>query len=283
MFDLIYRFDPTTRSLVTHPADPDEAVRRLEDGNRTFASLIDAPPGAPATRVFQFDADDLGLPDDDGGPPAQRPFAAVLGCADARVPTELLFGQAANSLFVVRVAGNVLADACLGSLDYAVTSFADSLKLVVVLGHSGCGAVTAAADAFLDPSRYLEFASSHPVRTLVDRLFVAVRAAAVALAAVHGPDVAANPEYRAVLIETAVALNAAMTAKTVRYEFTDRVGPGLRVVFGVYDLLSRRVKLKLGPAAGGSLKLAEPPPDAAGFEAFARVVAGSAAVRGMLA
>jgi carbonic anhydrase len=283
MIDLIYRFDPTTRVLVTHPADPDEAVRRLQDGNRAFASLIGSPAGASVSRVFQFDADDLGLPADDGGPPTQRPFAAVLGCADARVPTELLFGQAANSLFVVRVAGNVLADACLGSLDYAVTSFADSLKLVVVLGHGGCGAVTAAADAYLDPGRYLEFASSHPVRTLVDRLFVGVRAAAAALAAAHGAGVASHPGYRAALIETAVALNAALTAKTVRHEFADRVGPGLRVVFGVYDLVSRRVKLKLPLDGGGSLKLAEPPADAEGFEAFARVVAAGDAVREALA
>ena len=74
--------------------------------------------------------------------PKQAPFAVVIGCSDARVPTEMIFGQGFNDLFVIRVAGNVLGDVCLGSIDFAVEALSESVKLLVVLGHSGCGAVT---------------------------------------------------------------------------------------------------------------------------------------------
>jgi carbonic anhydrase len=83
-----------------------------------------------------------------GDAPPQRPFAAVLGCADARVPIELVFHEGPNDLFVVRVAGNVLGPDILGSLCYAIDNLGGSLRLIVVLGHSssatearagGCG------------------------------------------------------------------------------------------------------------------------------------------------
>ena len=77
----------------------------------------------------------------------QRPFAVVIGCADSRVPPELVFDQPPGALFVVRVAGNVVGPLQLGSAELAVRSFGP--RLVVVLGHSGCGAVTAALDQLL--------------------------------------------------------------------------------------------------------------------------------------
>ena len=102
----------------------------------------------------------------------------MLGCSDARVPIELIFDQSPNDLFVVRVAGNVLGVECLGSIDYAVANLGKSLKLVVVLGHTTCGAVSAAVDSYLAPKNYAEIAFTHALRSLVDRIQTAVRGAA---------------------------------------------------------------------------------------------------------
>ena len=129
------------------PADAASARTRLSEGNRAFAALLDnLGDDGPAQRIIPVDARDLGLAGD--GAPAQRPYAAIVGCADARVPVELVFSEGPNDLFVVRVAGNVLGGDVLASLKYAVEHLGDSLKLVVVLGHSECGAVSAAVDVF---------------------------------------------------------------------------------------------------------------------------------------
>jgi len=283
MFDLIYRFDPNSRHADTAPADADEASRRLEDGNKQFAQMLTAAfDPATVSQVLRFDADDLGLPREDGGPPTQKPFAAILGCSDARVPTEMIFGQACNDLFVVRVAGNVLGSECLGSLDYALTNLEDSLKLVVVLGHSGCGAVTAAVDAFIDPTRYLEFASSHPLRAVVDRIFVATRAAHSAILGLYGPSAEQSAGFRRALIETTVVLNAAVTAATVQAEFSKRLSPDQRVVFGVYNLVTRRVKVSLESDDNVAIRMVPPPDDAAGFGRLGLLLASSSMVRELL-
>jgi carbonic anhydrase len=76
---------------------------------------------------------------------SQAPFAVILGCADSRVPPELIFDQGLGSLFTIRVAGNIADDANLGSIEYAVEAL--KVKLVMVLGHERCGAVTAALNA----------------------------------------------------------------------------------------------------------------------------------------
>jgi carbonic anhydrase len=281
MFDLIYRFDSTNHVKVP-PPNAQAALRRLEQGNVEFArSLGDLANGTPGARVMRFEPEDLGIAGPDGTPPVQEPFAAVLGCADARVPIEMIFSQASNDLFVVRVAGNILGAECLGSLDYALAHLGKSLRLFVVLGHSGCGAVTAAVDAFLNPGRYLQVASSHPLRAIVDRVFVAVRTAHTGLEAVYGSAVESKPGYRQALIETSVALNAAMTAATIRQEFRDRLGER-EVVYGVYNLVSGRVKLALEPETGVAIRLAAPPPAGEGFDNLAALVAGSAMVRDYL-
>jgi carbonic anhydrase len=282
MPDLIYHFDTAARHGGGAPATPDEAIRRLEDGNREFSRLLFPAGPGEAARVLRFDADDLGLPREDGTAPTQRPFAAVLGCSDARVPTEMILGQACNDLFVVRVAGNVAGAECLGSLDYALSSLGESVKLVVVLGHSVCGAVTAAVDVFLEPARYLDLASSHPLRAVVDRIAVAVRAAAKSLDEAHGPAVARAPGYRAALIEAAVPLNAALTAAALRHELRDQLGPDRRVVYGVYNLVTRRVKLPLEEEGRVAIRLAPPPPDAAALGRLGLLVAGSGTVRALL-
>jgi len=237
MFEIIYRYDPSRISIRKPPADPEEARRRLEEGNQAFASL---GPGNPdGSRVVYFDLEDIGITTA-GKAPKQQPFAAVLGCSDARVPIELIFDRACNELFVVRVAGNVLGQEELGSIDYAVEHFAHDLKLLVVLGHSRCGAVTAAVDVYLKPEMYLALLASHQVRLIVNSLSPVVRGAAQALQTRWGVGVVNKPGYRAALIESAVILNAGLKAAILREQFG---GPstGRRVVFGVYDLASRRV------------------------------------------
>ena len=285
MFDLIYRFDPTARNADLFPTTPAAAIKQLEDGNRAFADLSNVPAsanGSPAVRIIPVDANNLGLPNEDGSPPTQSPFAAVLGCSDARVPVEMIFGQTCNSLFVTRVAGNVLGAECLGSLDYALAALGKSLKVIVVLGHSRCGAVTAATDAFIDPGKYLRLASSHPLRSIIDRIFPAVRAAHWGLEEVFGQKVEAVPGYREALIETTVALNAALTASAIQGEFRDRLGDERRVVYGVYNLLTRRVKMSLEADTGVSIRLAEPPDAGDGIDRLAALFAGSGMVRELL-
>jgi carbonic anhydrase len=245
MLDIIYRYDPERRLETSSPASAQEARRILVAGNRDFAEIADPfrISGEPCTRIVPIDLRDLGITESEGTAPEQRPFAVVLGCSDARVPTELIFRQACNSLFVVRVAGNVLGSECLGSIDYAVQNLGDSIKLLVVLGHSGCGAVTAAVDAFLQPRHYLDLAPSHPVRAIVDRLLLPVRAAARALDVACGPQATTLPGYRRALIECGVALNAALTAATLKQDFRDRLRSDMEVLYGVYNLVSRRVQL----------------------------------------
>ncbi len=280
MFEIIYRCDPARPSQRQSPPDATEALRRLEEGNRSFVSMATGSPDG--SRVIYFDLSDVGVAVETGVP-IQKPFAVVLGCSDARVPIELIFDRACNELFVVRVAGNVLGQEPLGSIDYAVTHLGDSLKLLVALGHSGCGAVTAAVDAFLRPTEYLGLLSSHHVRAIVNDLLPAVRGSAVALATTWGKEVENQPGYRVALIECAVVLNAALTASILREEFADEA-TGLRIVFGVYDLRSRCVQVPLANADDGQpgVRLVEAPADREGFRQLAAQVAGSASIRRQL-
>ena len=107
----------------------DEALVRLVDGNKRFVEM------------------QLAHPDQDAGcrtalAKSQQPFAAILGCSDSRVPPEVIFDQGLGNLFVVRVAGNVADDIGIASIEYAVEHLGS--RLIVVLGHERCGAVTAA-------------------------------------------------------------------------------------------------------------------------------------------
>jgi carbonic anhydrase len=160
------------------------------------------------------------------------------------VPAELVFGVRPNQLFVVRVAGNVLADECLGSIEYALHTFKDSVHLLTVLGHSGCGAVTAAVDAYLDPTRHNSIAFTRSLRSVVNHVLIAVRAAALALEEVWGAGVAADPGYRAALVEVSVYLNTAMTAYQLHQELRPEEAFQTRVVYGVFDVANCHV---IGP------------------------------------
>src|SRR3954453_10369205 len=129
-----------------------EALDRLREGNARFVAneqrSTDAADQARRARLVA----------------GQAPFAIVLGCSDSRVPAELVFDQGFGDLFVIRVAGNIVAPSQVGSVEFAASKF--STRLVVVLGHSQCGAVTAA----LDELQGLSTTQSKNLRSIVDRV-----------------------------------------------------------------------------------------------------------------
>ena len=277
----MFRFGLARPGRRRPPRTPGQALARLHRGNRQFAQLLD-PRGPRVPRVIPLDPEAVGYGAERGIPPAQEPFAAVLGCSDARAPVEMIFQQRSNDLFVVRVAGNGLGSSSVGSLRYAAAHFSRSLRLVVVLGHSQCGAVTAAVDTYLRPKTYLLLASNYPLRSIVDAILVAVRSASLALETAHGPRVSGQPGYRAALVETSVALNACLAAFALKQELE---GSNVRVVFGSYDLASRSVRLPLAPAGRSSrpeIGLFAPPDSDDELRDLAVRLAGSASIASLL-
>jgi carbonic anhydrase len=284
MFELIYRFDSKTAASYQMPQTSEEACELLVQGNRDFAEMTETQSSGKKARVIHFDPQAFGWGVGNGGAPTQAPFAAVLGCADARVPTEMVFSKGCNELFVVRVAGNVLGQECLGSLRYAVSHFPSTLKLVVVLGHAQCGAVTEAVKLYLEPLRYMDIGTDHSIRSIVDQIQVAVRIAAVSLEAIYGVEVMRKPVCREALLEAAVVLNAAWSAYCLRQEFRTQF-PDLGIVFGTYDLFSRQVRMPLarrGELAEEERGLFAPPEDVEGFRDLASRICSGNHVRGLL-
>ena len=130
-----------------------EALARLRDGNRRFVSGVridEAPLVRQASRHEFVDG--------------QQPFAVILGCSDSRVPVELVFDQGLGDLFVIRVAGNIVAPSQIGSVEFAAARF--GTRLVVVMGHSQCGAISATLDDVLG----LAPSQSRNLRSIVDRV-----------------------------------------------------------------------------------------------------------------
>ena len=114
-----------------------EALALLQEGNRRFVSDISSRDAFPSrTRRLELAS-------------GQEPFAAILGCSDSRVPVEIVFDQGLGDLFVIRVAGNIVAPSQIGSVEFAAEQF--KTRLVVVLGHSQCGAVGAALEQLQRP------------------------------------------------------------------------------------------------------------------------------------
>ncbi|MGB6714994.1 MAG: carbonic anhydrase, partial [Candidatus Cybelea sp.] len=137
-------------------ATPAEALERLKAGNARFmAGTPEHEPYGP--RVSEFSGD-------------QKPFAVILACSDSRLPVETLFDQLPGKIFVVRVAGNFVSDDTLGSIEFGVDAL--KAKLIVVLGHSQCGAVKAAL-------RYVRDGIEQPghVQQIVQKVAPAVLAA----------------------------------------------------------------------------------------------------------
>jgi carbonic anhydrase len=189
--------------------------------------------------IIETNPAQLGIPIVSGLEPSHAPYALVLGCSDARVPVEHVFDCSANDLFVVRVAGNVLGLECLGSVDYAVTQLR-SIQSVLVMGHSGCGAVHAAVEIYMNPTQFSSIAFSHPLRSLLDRVMLSVRGSAKALELVKGAKVTKHKKYREWLETTSVYLNAAVTAFDLQRE-VNFVAKGTNVSFTIYDMGFTRI------------------------------------------
>jgi carbonic anhydrase len=282
--EVTYRYQRDDSLVRERPVDANAARRRLDEGNRSFAELLKkfAEGEGIAQRVISVDPHDLGLLAGERHEPKQRPYAAVLGCSDARVPIELIFSEGPNDLFVVRIAGNGLGSDTLGSLKYAVDHLGKSIKLVAILGHSGCGAVSAAVDIFLNPSGYFAIASEYGLRNLLDRLLVVVRASAEKMRLVFGSEVTNHRRYREALIEASVVTNVALTAYTVQQELATRdVSGSISAVYGVYVLSSHEI---WAPRCGSRdhAGLADPPRDPEEFVEFGDVVTRSDRITAIL-
>jgi carbonic anhydrase len=115
------------------------------------------------------------------------------------------------------------------------------LKLVVVLGHSGCGALTMAVDMFLNPGDYLTVAAKHSIRSILDRTLIVVQTSAKKLQSAFGSGIVGNRGYRQALIETAIVTNAALSAHSIQKEFVANDLHGSRVAYGVYILETREI------------------------------------------
>ncbi|ADG68539.1 carbonic anhydrase [Planctopirus limnophila DSM 3776] len=266
--DLIYRYDPyapvTPRQIPTTEA----AVNHLLEGNSRFIQFVrqmqkhTLDPSLKDPIVMPISPVAMGLPLFEGAVLTQAPFAVVLGCSDARVPTEQIFDQSFNDLFVLRIAGNVLGSECLGSLHYAVKALGESLKVVVVMGHSKCGAVTAAVDTYLSPEGYADIAYTFPLRTLVDQIQIAVRGAARTLEQ-YSPIFQHNPElHRSFLVAVTSYINSSITALELQRELKLRVKNPPQVKFGIYDFDSLRVQaLPLESGAAPQLRDAPTSPE----------------------
>jgi carbonic anhydrase len=125
------------------------ALDRLREGNRRFVANTGGADVNTQLRPAQV-AD------------GQEPFAIILGCSDSRVPAEIIFDQGLGDLFVIRVAGNIVAPSQIGSVEFAATTFAT--RLVVILGHSQCGAVHATLEQLQTPNEN----RSRNLRSIVD-------------------------------------------------------------------------------------------------------------------
>jgi carbonic anhydrase len=273
--DYIFRYDTKDSAIPRPTADGASARKALEDGNRVFASWMDSCRKSNVSEdaleyVVPCMDHQLALKHESGQIIKQAPFAAVVGCSDARVPTELLFGQGFNNLFIVRVAGNVLGDACVGSIDYSLHALAHSLKCVVVLGHLGCGAVAATVDAYLEPHALWTKAASPFLRSIIQRIVLAVREADHGIEHVWGAKAREMPGYRSALSDIAVCVNAAQVALDLRVE-VERTANPIDVFYGVFNLNNYQVTMPVDPLAPFSLRngnLADAP---AGPEEFHRL------------
>jgi len=154
----------------------------------------------------------------------QQPAAIILGCSDSRVPAEVVFDQGLGDLFVIRVAGNIVAPSQIGSVEFAAARF--GTRLVVVMGHSGCGAITATIEDMRSPSK-----QSKNIRSIVDR----VRPSVQSLLDVDMPVL-----DHATLVHKAVRANVRASCNQLRHgsELLEQLADdeGLLVVGAEYSL-----------------------------------------------
>jgi carbonic anhydrase len=195
-----------------------EALKRLREGNQRFTGNV---RGSDAF-VSHTKRAELTM--------AQEPFAIILGCSDARVPAEIVFDQGLGDLFVIRVAGNIVAPSQVGSVEFAAARF--GTRLVVVLGHSQCGAVVATLEELQRPTENQSF----NLRAIVDRVRPSV---ASLLEAGLGSD----PDA---LVEKAVRANIRASVNHLRHgsAVLEQLiqNEGLRVVGAEYSLKTGAVE-----------------------------------------
>lgn len=166
-----------------------EALERLREGNRRFVSGVRSGDGvASPTRRFELTT-------------GQEPFGIILGCSDSRVPAEIVFDQGLGDLFVIRVAGNIVASSQIGSVEFAAERF--HTPLVVVLGHSKCGAVEATIEELMLPTE----GQSRNLRSIVDRIRPSVEVL-LATELRHDPDA---------LMEHAIRTNVRASVNQLRH------------------------------------------------------------------
>lgn len=139
----------------TRPLGALEALRRLREGNRRFVQNVRSVESLLSQSARRSLVD------------AQAPIAVVLSCSDSRAPAELVFDQGLGDLFVVRVAGNVIAPSLVGSVEFAVTSF--GTELVVVMGHTHCGVIAATVDGLVAGKAF-----SDNISDIIDRVRPAI-------------------------------------------------------------------------------------------------------------
>ena len=187
-----------------------EALDRLREGNRRFAADVRVADQSHDRRA------ELAA--------GQAPFAIILGCSDSRAPVELVFDQGLGDLFVIRVAGNIVAPSQVGSVEFAAEAF--GTRLVVVLGHTQCGAIGATLDQLRRPREM----RSRNLQSIVDRVRPAVEG-------LIGTDIARDPEalYRAA---TRANIRAAVDHLRHGSELLERLilHNGLRVVGAEYSI-----------------------------------------------
>jgi carbonic anhydrase len=192
-----------------------DALDRLRDGNRRFAAGDRDVPVGRDRRGELLDG--------------QEPFAVILGCSDSRVPVEIVFDQHLGDLFVIRVAGNIVAPSLVGSVEFAADRFAT--RLVVVLGHSRCGAVLATIEELQRPTG----SQSHNLRSIVDRVRPSVEAL-LATDLRHDADA---------LVEQAIRANVRASVDHLRHgsDVLERLiqQDGLRIVGAEYSLQTGQV------------------------------------------
>ncbi len=189
-----------------------EAFKKLKEGNLRFAANVRGTYAIlnQARRV------DLTAP--------QQPFAIILGCSDARVPAEIVFDQGLGDLFVIRVAGNIVAPSQVGSVEFAASRF--GTRLVVVLGHSQCGAILATLEGLRQPAEN----HSRNLHAIVDRIRPSVES-------LVETDLKNNPDA---LVKHAVRANIRASVNHLRHgsQVLERLiqNDGLLVIGAEYSL-----------------------------------------------
>jgi carbonic anhydrase len=199
---------PTNTDKRPKPVSPEEALKKLLRGNERFVAGKRMNPNQSQLRLLETSI-------------AQYPYASILGCADSRVPAEIVFDQGLGDLFVVRVAGNVASQTAIGSLEFSSAVLGS--QLIIVLGHAKCGAVVAAVKGDPLPGR---------IGIFVEEIKPAVESVRQKTGDIEKNSIIANIQYQVrKLPETSTILGGLVKDGK------------LKIVGGIYDLGSGKVTI----------------------------------------